>query len=609
METHVKVEVELDGGKKLTVLNHLSIVQRLNWHHTFELSLPLADVEAQNDNGFSQSQKFVGKPIKIAIAAVKASDTYNQFNGIVTDISIARHGVTAADLVIRGYSPTILLDDGENTKSFFEKSISQIVSDVTGNYSDLDVNASVSPDTKFDFSVQYRETNFAFLSRLADENGKWFYYDGKKVQFGKLTSPNKLDMQIGNDIINFDMTLRVIPLKFSDSVYDYVGNTVLKSSSSPAKVTGLDKTGDDLLNRSNQLFKQDLNAFPHFKVKAQSELKDITTSKKSALASNLVTISGATSNPWLKIGTKIDVGSNDLEKKSTSYGSFIVTSISHYADALGRYQGKFEAISANLTVPPANPQVVRPVVESQAAVVTDNADPDGYGRVKVKFFWQKDGESTPWIRLVTPHAGKNKGFQFIPEVEDEVLVGFEHYNPGRPYVLGALYHGKASHEDRKDKDNFIKTIRTVSGNEVKFYDKDGEEAILIQNESGQNQILLTLKDDGKITIKSKNKMELLAKEILIEAENKLTMKSDETTMQGKSKVDIASEQDCNMKGMNVKVESQQNLDVKAGAQGSLKATAGLVVDGGPQTSVKSSAMLELNGGAQATMKAGIVMIN
>ena len=620
METHVKVKIELDGSKKLTTLSHLTIVQRHDWHHTFELRLPLEDVEGKDGSGkakttFDTSKGFVGKPIKVGIEAVAKDgaqgEQFNQFNGIITDMSISRHGGTAADVIFRGYSPTILLDDGENTKAFTEKTVSQIVAEVTKGYSNsqLNIKVKVSPDTKYPYAIQYRETNYAYLSRIASENGKWFYYDGKDVYFGKMTAGPKMTMKLGNDISNFDLGLHVKPLKFSDSAYDFVNNNVIEVASGSITVSGLDASGSDMVNKSQSLFGKEVMGLPNGAYKNQSELKDSSTTKKSAIASNLVTISGTSFNPKLIIGSQIEIQSNDLETSATNYGTYIVISVSHYTDSLGVYQNNFQAVASTITIPPANPHVAAPVCETQPAKVVKNDDPDGMGRIKVRFYWQKDQDTTPWIRVVNHHAGKSKGFQFLPEVDDEVLISFEQNNPDRPYMVGALYHGKAKHDDRKDKDNYIKTIRTVSGNEVQFNDKKGEEQIIIRNKESQNEIILSLKDDGKITIKGKNKIEIKGKEILIEAEEKLTMKSDESHLSGKSKLTLDSEQKGEIKTNELNIETQTKLSMKAGTQAELKATAGLDIDGGPKMSVKSSGMMELNGGGQATLKAGIVMIN
>lgn len=611
-ETHVKVEVELDGQKKLTTHAHITVVQRHDWHHTFEIGLPLADLEGGETGGFTKTKNYVGKVVKISWGDPRenSSETYNQFNGIMTDISVSRHSGSAADVILRGYSPTILLEDGENTRSFSDKTLSNMVGDVTKGKSGLNVNSNPSPDTKYEFMVQYRESNYAFLTRLAVENGKWFYYDGKDLNFGSLQSQgDKIDLKLGNDINHFELGMHTKPMKFSDNIYDYINNQVIKVQSSSIAVNGLDNLGKDLQSKSDNLFNTEELAISYPFVKSQSELKEFSTAKKSAIGAGIVTISGVSYNAKLSIGKKIDITSEDSKDGKTSYGSYIITNITHFTDALGVYQNRFEAISANLTYPPYNAYVHQPICEDQPAKVVKNDDSDGHNRVKVRFYWMKDSESTPWIRVLNQYAGKSKGFLFLPEVDDQVMISFEQNNPSRPYVAGALYHGKANHGDRKDDDNYIKTIRTVSGNEIKFNDKEGEEEITIQNPDGQNEIILSLKDSGKITIKSLNKMELHAKEILIEAEEKLEMKSKDTKLEGENSVAIESQQDLSIKGASGKMETMQDLSISAGTQGELKASAGITIDGGPQTSVKASGMMELNGGGQATLKAGIVMIN
>src|ERR1700750_2275998 len=74
------------------------------------------------------------------------------------------------------------------------------------------------------------------------------------------------------------------------------------------------------------------------------------------------------------------------------------------------------------------------------AVVTNNQDPDGFGRVKVKFPWLSDVDESSWARIAAPMAGKARGIYFLPEVDDEVLVIFEHGDVRSPYVLGALWN-------------------------------------------------------------------------------------------------------------------------------------------------------------------------
>ncbi len=88
-----------------------------------------------------------------------------------------------------------------------------------------------------------------------------------------------------------------------------------------------------------------------------------------------------------------------------------------------------------------------PLAETQMATVLSNADPEGKGRVRVRMNWQTDGMQTGWVRVMTPDGGSskdvksNRGFVFIPEVGDQVLLGFRHGDPARPYILGSLFNG------------------------------------------------------------------------------------------------------------------------------------------------------------------------
>src|SRR5437868_30783 len=113
-------------------------------------------------------------------------------------------------------------------------------------------------------------------------------------------------------------------------------------------------------------------------------------------------------------------------------------------------------------------------------IVTNNQDPDGLGRVKVRFPWLSDTDESTWARVAAPMAGKDRGAYFLPEVDDEVLVAFEHGDPRFPYVLGALWNGNAqpflTNEDGK---NDLRVIRSRSGHTIVLNDKDGEETIEI----------------------------------------------------------------------------------------------------------------------------------
>jgi uncharacterized protein involved in type VI secretion and phage assembly len=145
-------------------------------------------------------------------------------------------------------------------------------------------------------------------------------------------------------------------------------------------------------------------------------------------------------------------------------------------------------------------------------IVTNNQDPDGLGRVKVKFPWLSDVDESTWARIAAPMAGDQRGVYFLPEVDDEVLVAFEHGDVRFPYVLGALWNGKdappASNDDGK---NNVRIIKSRSGHVIKLNDEDGKETIEIVDKSEKNSILIdtannsiAVTSDKDITLSASN---------------------------------------------------------------------------------------------------------
>src|SRR5262249_55383889 len=130
------------------------------------------------------------------------------------------------------------------------------------------------------------------------------------------------------------------------------------------------------------------------------------------------------------------------------------------------------------------------------AIVKDNVDPDGQGRVKVEFPWSPDngsGACQLWARLATMMAGNNRGTRFIPDPKDEGLVIFIGGDPAHPCVVGALWNGSDSPPDSMDSagKNERKVIRSRNGVKVTLDDKDGQEKFLVETPGGQK---LSLKD-------------------------------------------------------------------------------------------------------------------
>ena len=183
-------------------------------------------------------------------------------------------------------------------------------------------------------------------------------------------------------------------------------------------------------------------------------------------------------------------------------------------------------------------------------VVTNNQDPENMHRVKVRFPWLSDDVESNWARVASPMAGNGRGAYFLPEVDDEVLVAFEHGRIDHPYVMGCLWNGKDSApESNEDGENNNRTIKSRSGHVLRLNDASGNETIEIIDKSGKNRITV---DTAKNSI-------------TIEAEADITVKSStgKLTLQAANGIEMKSQ-------AGISAQAAQSIDLKANAQVTVK---------------------------------------
>ncbi len=179
--------------------------------------------------------------------------------------------------------------------------------------------------------------------------------------------------------------------------------------------------------------------------------------------------------------------------------------------------------------------------------VTNNQDADGMGRVKVKFPWLSDDNESFWARVAAPMAGKERGFYFLPEVGDEVLVAFERGDARFPYVLGGLWNGQDKPPEKNDDTNSARSIKSRSGHVIRLSDKNGEEKIEIIDKNG-----------NKIEIDAaKNTLTVTSNKDIVLSAASGTIKLDAQKIEIKSSTDV-------------KIEASAGMDVKAAATMNIK---------------------------------------
>jgi uncharacterized protein involved in type VI secretion and phage assembly len=191
-----------------------------------------------------------------------------------------------------------------------------------------------------------------------------------------------------------------------------------------------------------------------------------------------------------------------------------------------------------------------------AGVVTDNKDPDGGGRVKVRLPWLDPDAESAWARVATPMAGNERGLFYLPEVDDEVLLAFEHGDLDYPYVIGALWNGKDKPpETNSDGKNNKRLIKSRSGMTVLLDDTSGSEKVEIADKDGKEKIVIDVAGK-KVSLTSSGDIEISA-------------------AQGKVAI------------------SAQTVEISATGQGSLKASGTLDVQGAT-VNVKGQPMVNIN---------------
>lgn len=186
-------------------------------------------------------------------------------------------------------------------------------------------------------------------------------------------------------------------------------------------------------------------------------------------------------------------------------------------------------------------------------IVTNNQDPDGMHRVKVRFPWLDQDHESHWARVVAPMAGDGRGCYFLPEADDEVLVAFEHGSLEHPYVVGSLWNGKdKAHENNSDGKNNNRTIKSRSGHVVRLNDTSGGEQIDVIDKTGNNKIVIT-SSDNKITIEAQGDIEITSKtgKVTISGISVELTSKTEVKINGQTNIDMTATGPVNIKGLTV----------------------------------------------------------
>ena len=311
-------------------------------------------------------------------------------------------------------------------------------------------------------------------------------------------------------------------------------------------------------------------------VSSVDEAKSLAQALEDAISSEHVQAEGVClGNPAILAGTLVDI-----KKVGTKFGGkYFVTEAQHRWSTGDMYQTRF-------VVSGRQPNTVASLVQSSGdgdgrargvvvGVVTNLSDPDDFGRVKVKFPWlpKNSGaeiEST-WCRIASPMAGAQRGMYFLPEINDEVLVSFEHGDMSYPYIIGGLWNktdkpplaiGDAVASGKVKQ----RIIKSTSGHVIILDDTQGAEKITIRDKTAKNEIVIdSASNTMTVTVE---------KDLSITAKGAVTIKS--------------TQGDMSLEANNVNVKAKQNVKVEATAALNLKATSSCTVEGTASVTIKNA---------------------
>ncbi len=546
--------IELDGTKWR--LDNFMLSQTLLSSNFLTFTLHKEPDERINEISFNVCGAIIGKKIEISLETDNIeNESLNAENDSVADIEFS--GVITGAFGSRNRSEftvnveacswDALLNDNPTCKSFENLTLNDIVGDVVDDYSEhLDTEIDARFTDTIPYCVQYNENNYQFLQRLARRYGEWMYSDGKKLVFGNLPEGESVKLTYpSRDVPSYNVDIKMRHVAFNHVASSY-------NSYDANQKEGIEEMQREYNALCEQVFQasqscyikptlQNLHSGGFADSDGRETILNVSTKTQArGEKASMLTYSGTTYCSKIKIGSKLVIEDNYLpdtalqDRSKVDQDEILVTELIHHFTADETYSNHFVGIPSACDYPPYSDSDVYPVAQSCRAKVKDNEDPNNLGRVRVQFDWQAqldDNMMTPWLRMAQPYAGGGKGFSFIPEIDEEVMIDFEGGNAERPYVKGTLYNGVGDPDGawlpNNNSSNQIKAIRTRNGHTIEIHDEGNDGYIRIYDNEKENYILTFSTDEKLIKLESTGNIELYAqKDIIMHAGHDINARAD-----------------------------------------------------------------------------------
>lgn len=604
---------------------------------TFTLVKKAVAEESEKDVKYNVCKEIIGLDVDLTVKT-KSSETNAdastfKFKGLITGVSASRGMGGTPSIFVTASSYDYILNAAPNCRSFENKTLEEIVTAVTASCSKLECVINPRLKTPIPYIVQYNQTDYEFLTSLARRFGEWMYHNGSKFVFGEIVQPTESVVKMrypGGSIFGHGVDLQLRDLNImhvSPDLYNYGENGIKSQTDDGMADRNMHELNEAVWNRVKSLYTQQDIYYPHIggafddgQNEGSIELIENSIKVESrGKKAQMFTSNGASKVAKLFLGQQFEIEdgiekTSSIDKQDLLQHPLMVLSVSHTFNSDQTYDNTFEAIPITCDYPPYGNADIFAAAFPQRATIIDNQDPQGLGRVRVQFPWQKvqsndDSQMiTPWIRVSQPYGGFSKGTQFISEVGEEVMIGFEMDNIERPYVLGALFNGTGNPDPEwkaqvaEGTANNIKAIRTRNGHTIQFNDEgDGGDIQIYDYE--KNNYLIHLSSDGKyIRIEAKGDIQISAgnnigikagKNISIEAGENISMDSGmDTDINADANMSISAENNMQQEATDVFVKAKDAISQESENSHIIKTTT-LQEKSSGKTSIDGGGLVEI----------------
>ncbi|MBN2492831.1 MAG: type VI secretion system tip protein VgrG [Planctomycetes bacterium] len=652
-------------GKDVLLLVRLSGHEEMSRLFSFELEL----LSERDDIA---AKDIVGKNVSFSIRLL--DDSLRYFNGFVK-----RFAYGGSDDRLSRYTAEVVpwlwfLTQTADCRIFQNQSVPKIIEQVFTDlgFSDFDTSNIQGTHAAWDFCVQYRETDFAFVCRLMEQEGIFFFF---RHENGKHT----LVLADGNsayaDCLEKEVEFAATP--GASQAREMISSWEHKYEYRPGKWAQTDFNFEtptaNLMARTSSLVKLDNSTnfevydFPgEYENKAQGDAEVKIRMEEEEVSYDVVTGYGRCRS--FTPGGKFQVKKHRCRGEEGK--TYVLVSLAHEASLAGGYTtggtgqemdytNHFTCIPEAVPFRPAR-ITPKPIIQgAQTAIVTGPAGEeiytDRFGRVKVQFHWdregKKDDKSSCWIRVAQPWAGQGWGTIAIPRIGQEVIVSFLEGDPDRPIITGRVYNADQMPPYALPANATVSGVKSNSSkggggfNEIRLEDKKGEEQVFIHAEKNldirvQNDRFETVKSNRHLHVE-KDKFEHIDhnRNETVDADHKEKIKKDRhLDIEGKEAKRIGSSlsltvkgdvievfkanhseqttKDCYIKASNVVIEGMQNITLAVGGSHIAIEPAGIEIQSsgqitltGIKVGVNGNVAAEIKGGAMTQIQGAIVKIN